>query len=336
MKNNSDLLNSLAVVLALIVAFYLPYESFLYAYAILGPLHYLTEINWVRDKGFFVKAKRKWLILVILITIGIVLPKIYFTYFLTDGKTSFLFIGFSLFDQYSNGLIFLALILTWLFIAESISVKVKAIIVVLALILAVLLNTYPLYLVVIGLLIPTVVHVYIFTLLFMLSGGLKTKTSWPFVNIGVLALIPLLIAFIPFDFAGYQSSSFIKNSFLDIHFHHTNVLFSKFLGLSDGTSFYFYENLELRMQVFLSFAYIHHYLNWFVKTSIIGWHKSIDYKRGSYILIIWVSLVALFLTNYKLGFYAALSLSFLHVLLEFPINLRSIRQIGSSLKSKTI
>jgi hypothetical protein len=241
-----------------------------------------------------------------------------------------------LIDKYSNGLIFLALLFSWLFITEIIPIKVRALVIILALVLAFFLNNYPFYLILLGFLIPTVIHVYLFTLLFILSGALKTKTKWPFANIVALVVVPILIAFVPFDFTAYESSSFVKNIFLDMHFHHTNVLFSKFLGLSEGTSFYFYENLELRIQVFLSFAYIHHYLNWFVKTSIIGWHKSIDYKKGSYIIIIWIILVVLFLTNYKLGFYAALSLSFLHLILEFPINIRSIGHIGSLLKSKTI
>src|SRR5215813_4212586 len=52
-----------------------PFETFLFAYIILGPLHYLTEISWLHDRHYFTKrnnARRPWLVLVIfaVLTIG--------------------------------------------------------------------------------------------------------------------------------------------------------------------------------------------------------------------------------------------------------------------------
>ena len=40
-----------------VFAFFLPFETFLLAYAFLGPLHYLTEISWLHDRQYFTKGK---------------------------------------------------------------------------------------------------------------------------------------------------------------------------------------------------------------------------------------------------------------------------------------
>ena len=42
--------------LSAIGAFFLPFEVFLFAYAFLGPLHYLTEISWLHDRNIFLKG----------------------------------------------------------------------------------------------------------------------------------------------------------------------------------------------------------------------------------------------------------------------------------------
>ncbi|MFM7387345.1 MAG: hypothetical protein ACKO5L_04225, partial [Bacteroidota bacterium] len=53
-----------------VLAFFLPFETFLFAYAFLGPLHYLTEISWLHDRQYFSKGKYDF---VILLVIGILL-----------------------------------------------------------------------------------------------------------------------------------------------------------------------------------------------------------------------------------------------------------------------
>src|SRR5438093_7570437 len=45
-------------------AFVRPFELFLFAYALLGPLHYLTEISWLHDRRYFTKGKHDYLFLV--------------------------------------------------------------------------------------------------------------------------------------------------------------------------------------------------------------------------------------------------------------------------------
>ena len=48
-----------------------------------------------------------------------------------------------------------------------------------------------------GLYIPTVIHVYIFTLLFMLFGAKKNKSMFGYTAVGVALLIPVLITVVP-------------------------------------------------------------------------------------------------------------------------------------------
>src|SRR5882762_5567144 len=45
-----------------------PFHVFLFAYIVLGPLHYLTEISWLHDRKYFTRrdpARRWWLALVV-------------------------------------------------------------------------------------------------------------------------------------------------------------------------------------------------------------------------------------------------------------------------------
>jgi hypothetical protein len=55
----------------------MPFEVFLFAYAVLGPLHYLTEISWLHDRQYFSKGKYDF---VILLSIGIIITWDYLSY----------------------------------------------------------------------------------------------------------------------------------------------------------------------------------------------------------------------------------------------------------------
>ena len=50
-------LNTGLIIISCIVAFFIPFELFLFSYGILGPLHYLTEIGWLHKKNYFTKGK---------------------------------------------------------------------------------------------------------------------------------------------------------------------------------------------------------------------------------------------------------------------------------------
>ena len=98
-------------------------------------------------------------------------------------------------------------------------------------------------------------------------------------------------------------------------------MFSKLLGLSDGTTFYFYESLKLRLMQFIAFIYCYQYLNWFSKTTVIKWHKLLNLKKTITIVVIWLAGLSMYLYYFRLGFLVSLFLSFMFVILEFPLNI---------------
>ena len=52
----ADQVNYLNVGLMLVsavLAFWFPFQLFLFVYAVLGPAHYLTEISWLHDRKYF-------------------------------------------------------------------------------------------------------------------------------------------------------------------------------------------------------------------------------------------------------------------------------------------
>ena len=55
-----NLLNIGLMLASASVAFVVPFETFLLAYAVLGPLHYLTQIAWMHERQYFALERRDW------------------------------------------------------------------------------------------------------------------------------------------------------------------------------------------------------------------------------------------------------------------------------------
>ena len=318
-----DLLNIGLIFIALVLAYLLPFSSFLIAYAVLGPLHYLTEINWLHDRSYFTVKKYTWLAVAALVVLIITVPKLaaYLGIMSADWSRDLMYF----FDSLSNPLLILILWVTvvlglipsaWRNAAFAIGV-----------LFFVLAKTFPSYVVIVGAMLPTVVHVYFFTILFMLYGAAKTESVIDLAGSLMVLSVPLLIAVVDMDKSFYNISDWTKDNFVGAKFHMVNLELAQLLGISDGKSFFFYGKWELKMQRFIAFAYVYHYLNWFSKTTIIGWHKGLKGKRIWLVACLWSVLVLLFYLDYRLGFYSALVLSFLHVILEFPLNVASVKGI---------
>lgn len=332
-SNNIDWLNILLILIALSMAYVLPFSLFLVAYAVLGPLHYLTEIHWIRTKGFFVE-NRHWSWMAVSFALLIALPPVAYNVLLADVEpTTGIKTFMALLGEWTNGLIFLALIMAVSFVLTS-NRSIHLIALASGICIAALINYLPFYVTLVGLLIPTIIHVYVFTILFMLYGALKVKSKVGYASVVLMVLVVGLVVVLPIESDGYLFSDLVKNTFLENRFHVLNTEIRTLLGLSDGKSFYFYEQAELKVQVFITFAYVYHYLNWFSKTTVIGWHKRLTTARSTVILIVWLLCVLLFWYDYKVGFYTALALSFMHVLLEFPINAISVREISRHLAGR--
>jgi hypothetical protein len=100
-----------------------------------------------------------------------------------------------------------------------------------------------------------------------------------------------------------------------------------FFDSVNSNQFQLISKIGVKIQIFIAFCYTYHYLNWFSKTSIIGWNRNISKTRISIILIIWLTSILLYWYNYKVGLSALFFLSMLHVFLEFPLNITTIKAI---------
>ena len=181
--------------------------------------------------------------------------------------------------------------------------------------------------------LPTLIHVYLFTMLFMLFGALKTGSKIGLVSVGVLVLCGILPFIWDPAFLHYSVSSYAQKSY-DASFRSLNeIIFEDFSSLKTSTENIYGSRFGIMITRFIAFAYTYHYLNWFSKTSIIQWHKMAGVNLVV-VLVLWVIAVVLYYVNYKTGLTALLFLSFLHVFLEFPLNFQSFVGIFKSLFGK--
>ena len=322
-----DLLNIGLILISLLIAIELPFKLFLFSYAVLGPLHYLTEINWLQQKNFFIPNPKKWILPLVVLTI---LLSIYPIVLLSQIEYP---------NSYESGLNFLAqnsstfILAGFLFAVFLIFVKgLKKMLIglCLSILFSFILNhLIPKYFIFVGIFIPTIIHVYLFTGLFMLYGARKGKSKPGIIGVLVLACIPFIIAFLNLDITDYRISEETLSTFMSSNMISVNASLFKMFKLNPSENFQLLSLIGFKIQIFISFAYTYHYLNWFSKTSIIGWKQSLNKKKTISIVMLWLVSIALYYYDYKTGFIALFFLSFLHVFLEFPLNVVSIKGIFS-------
>lgn len=328
-----DYLNILLLLLSLFFAFLLPFELFLFSYAFLGPLHYLTEINWLKEKNYFLK-KPKWIfvffLFAIIISIPVVLKIPYINYLLRFEQ--FYFFG-NFLSKYAHALFLLSLFAAFGFVAIPRS-EVREYFFIGVLVFLFLLIRFD------GLrffhwiiFLPTIIHVYLFTLLFMIYGSSKSGSKPGLMAILMLMAVPFVIAFIPFNFEGYTIEGETRNMLISSGFNGLGKRISTFFPTLVDSSALEFSPQFLKIQVFIAFAYTYHYLNWFSKTSLIGWGRNISLNRMIWILAVWVMAVLLYIYNYALGLSVLFTLSTLHVFLELPLNATTIKGVFASVQN---
>ena len=154
----------------------------------------------------------------------------------------------------------------------------------------------------------------------------------------VFLICPMLFLFI--HPGANEMADYTVNSYK--HFWVLNQETIKLFDLHEGAGkswddIIFKSEWGLTIMRFIAFAYTYHYLNWFSKTTVIGWHK-VSKKRLLVIGGLWVASLALYGWNYKLGFDFLFCLSFMHVFLEFPLNGMSIvgtfKELGKIISGK--
>ena len=165
----------------------------------------------------------------------------------------------------------------------------------------------------------------------MFFGVLKNKSFSGYLS--VIALVLIAVSFFVIKAPGlqYEVSAYVGKSYELFY------LLNKFLiqvfgletNLTDDKAIVYTTNAGFIVMRFIAFAYTYHYLNWFSKTSVIQWHK-VPKKTLLITIVIWVLSVILYVIDYNIGLKALYFLSFLHVFLEFPLNITSFQGIIKS------
>lgn len=302
------------MLLSAVLAFILPFELFLFSYAVLGPLHYLTEIGWLHKKNYFTKGKYDFVFLSVLCVLVF-----YFSY-VNPTKNQTIIPNLILYG------ILLALI--FVFIKDNLYRIVLAVLAVIGISVSKMGFDYVIW---VGIFLPTIIHVFIFTWAFMFYGVLKNKSFSGYLSI--IALILIAVSFFVIKAPGlqYEVSAYVGKSYE--LFYLLNKFLIEFFGLetilTSERALVYATNAGFIVMRFIAFAYTYHYLNWFSKTSVIQWHKVP--KKTLYItLVLWVFSVVLYVIDYNIGLKALYFLSFLHVFLEFPLNITSFQGIIKS------
>ena len=195
-----DKINYLNIGLMLVtmaLAYYFPFETFLFAYAFLGPLHYLTEISWLHDRQYFTKGKYDFIPLLL---IGIALS--YAAFAKDSGFDMEFFNTFAelgLFDK----LLVLALFSSLLFaFVKNLPVKIFSILFLFIFISGWFsednkeMNQSSTTVFALTSLLPTLIHVYVFTGLFMLFGALKSRSKTGLMSVAAFIILPIILIFV--------------------------------------------------------------------------------------------------------------------------------------------
>jgi hypothetical protein len=305
------------MVLSCGAAFLLPFEVFLLSYAVLGPLHYLTQISWLHERRYFMAQRRDALILVVLTLVVFAGSQ----QALGDYRLSF----FSGWDAHLLLFTFLTALL--LVAVRSTVWRLVGAALLAGGLVAVREMPAPLFLFLVFL--PTVVHVFVFTGAFILLGSLKQRSASGYLSLVVFAACATSFFVYRPDSSTYAVGLQTMEQYRPFAFQNGEL--AKVLGLQvfDYRETFVAEASIVVMR-FIAFAYTYHYLNWFSKTSIIGWHK-VSWRRLGVVASLWLVALGLYWRDFGLGLRALFLLSILHVILEFPLNHRSFREIGLEL-----
>ena len=330
-------LNTVLIVASLVLSFIIPFELFLFSYAVLGPLHYITEINWIKNKNYFITNldTKKWYYLILVFSFIYSIPFIarlsWFQEILNEDLLIYLQTKLPL---YTNGLLFLSLIIIFsIFWIKNRKAQIAAVI--LGIILVYFLRNIETYKLLVGALMPTLIHVYLFTVLFMIYGNIKSQQRILNLNVVLMLCVPIIILFFNVDPRIDSLAPATVKNYIDSGFYHLNQIVSQTLFNNPENQFYFNNLINFKLQIFIAFAYTYHYLNWFSKTTVIGWHRQLTKKKSLIILLVWVASMLLYAYNYQTGLFLLVFLSILHVMLEFPLNTLTLKAIVNFIKTKT-
>ena len=335
-KLTPDQVNYLNIGLMLVsagLAFWLPFQLFLFVYAVLGPAHYLTEISWLHDRDYFTTRKADPVFLVgvsVLVTLCV--------FNLVPGVPPGAVTGLTL-VAFAAALVF----------ALVRSVPGRAIGIASAIVVAVPLADVPAVESISRIFLPTLIHVSLFTGAFILIGAQRGRSASGLLLLLVFLAVPVAFLYVLPGREHYAVSSYVQTAygylkgdgtfsdgFIGLN-HQLLTIFNlhdfgrpttDIAGFVREVNAYLYGHpLALAVMAFIAFAYTYHYLNWFSKTSIIRGHH-IPQGRSIAVVLVWLASIVLFVFDYRLGLQWLFFLSFTHVALEFPLNHLTFIGIG--------
>jgi hypothetical protein len=297
MKHRTDILHLGLMLAALGITYLVPFELLLLSYVVLGPAHYFTEISWLHDRKYFLPHRSVPIALAIMAVIAA----------LIDNASWFGFV------------MWLAFVICALLAGATTALQATALVMV-AIWLTVLMAMNEPSLAVLGILLPTLIHVSLFTLVFMVLGAIRSGSKMQVLLVVLyLGAIATLLAVPPS--ASTQIPAFAKVG--QEYFGNVAPALGRLLGIADL-------KLDTRLTSLLAFVYTYHYLNWFIKAEVIRW-TDISRKRLALIGAASAASTALYFYDYAFGFTVLLALSLVHVVLEFPLNSLAVRQLGAAI-----
>ena len=311
-----DAVNIGLMVISAVAAFAIPFELFLFSYAVLGPLHYLTEIGWLHQRAYYLR--RRWHG-GLLLGLGVIASAVNWGWITPLGRVGEV--------GYNAAALGLAAAGVLLLIGNRWLAPVALGGVYLGIRQLRHWHSYQFWLL---FMVPTLIHVFAFTLAFVIHGALRSRKRLGLVSavvlLGVAATTWLFrpngISHAPGRYARESYAPFGGlNQVVLAHFH---LVPAEILGAVDTI---FSSSTGVAMMRFIAFAYTYHYLNWFSKTSVIHWHR-VPRSHLMVVLVLWGISLAVYVQDYHRGLRFLFFLSFVHVLLELPLNLRTFVGIG--------
>jgi hypothetical protein len=295
-------------VVSAVAASLAPLQVFIFVYAFVGPLHYLTEIAWLRKKSFYFGggAVSEGVYVALAAVLCMIVSVDFYIHRGLTGYAIGILMVLSLGAWVKNPYV----LLSALFAGYLAKFFVHGLVMFVAVIL------------------PTIVHVYVFTMLFMVSGLVREqrRTMLAWINPILLLGFPVLLLMARWSYPApsrYWISA--EAGFRGLHGYLVGLLGH---NLHPDASI-LADPAAAGVLRFLAFIYLFHYLNWFAKTELLQWHRV---SRGSWgwIALLYCVSVGCYLWNFTVGFYLVNFLSMLHVFLEFPLNWHTGRFLTAS------
>ena len=286
------------MLLAFAASYLVPFELLVLAYVVLGPAHYFTEISWLHDRSYYLPHRGIAAMLAIIAVVAV----------LIDNASWF---GFAMWG---------ALVVCAMLAATTSAIESMLLFMV-AIALSAIMYSSGSSLAVIGILIPTLIHVSLFTLIFMVLGAHRSgsRTQAALVAVYLVAIATILL--LP-PTAGVRIASFARIG--QDYFGNVGPALGRLFGVPGLV-------LDTRLTSLLAFVYTYHYLNWFIKADVIRWTE-VPKARLAAMAAASAASTALYFYDYAFGFTFLLALSLIHILLEFPLDSLALRQLGAAMQ----